>query len=86
MITPELDRRGGCARRDAAPEERSPLASSGAFATRTMAELLEKQGDPARRRADPRGARRGGRVRRRGDAAVIAVLERWLDNARRLQP
>jgi hypothetical protein len=69
-------------------DDHSPLASSGAFATRTMAELLERQGD-----------RRGAaRIRAAlgdpdlmdapapGNTAVIAVLEQWLDNARRLRP
>ena len=41
-------------------------------------------GRPPRRRADPRGARRARGPRRRpraGNAAAIAALERWLDNA-----
>jgi hypothetical protein len=71
-----------------APEEHSPLASSGAFATRTMAELLERQGD-RRGAARIRAALRepGAPDAAEPDAgAVIAVLERWLENARRLQP
>jgi hypothetical protein len=69
-------------------EERSPLASSGAFATRTMAELLERQGD---RRGAARIRAALGEPGSPGAAetdagAVIAVLERWLENARRLQP
>jgi hypothetical protein len=73
----------------------------GAFATRTMAELLERQGDhegAARIRA--RLDRPGADVVREdappafpafsgapmeGNAATIAVLERWLENARRMQ-
>ena len=86
MITPDSVAEEAALAIDDAPEERSPLASSGAFATRTMADLLEKQGDR-------RGAERiravlsdVARDATGGDAAVIAVLERWLDNARRLQP
>ena len=101
MITPDSVAEEAALAADAIPEERGPLASSGAFATRTMAELLERQGDrrgAARIRAalgepDASFAQRAEGERRpsgedaaRGDAAVIAVLERWLDNARRLQP
>jgi hypothetical protein len=115
MITPHSVAEEAALAVDATPEERGPLASSGAFATRTMAELLEQQGDrrgAARIRAalgevaasfaqraqvsrsepeasedHPMGERRpSGGEAARGDAAVIAVLERWLGNARRLQP
>ena len=86
MITPDSVAEEAALAVDAPPEEHGPLASSGAFATRTMAELLEKQGDR-------RGAERiravldeAAESAARGDASVIAVLERWLDNARRLQP
>lgn len=88
MITPDSIAEEAALAADAAHEERSPLASTGAFATRTMAELLEKQGD--RRGAERIRAALGERSPSggpsRSDAAVIAVLERWLDNARRLQP
>ena len=95
MITPDSIAEEAALAVDAAPEHRSPLASSGAFATHTMADLLEKQGD--RRGAERIRAVLGDAVASfalrpeddgagRGDAVVIAVLERWLDNARRLQP
>ena len=94
MITPDSIAEEAALAVDAAPEERSPIAASGAFATRTMAELLEKQGD--RRGAERIRAVLGDAVasfaqradgeRSPSDLAVIAVLERWLGNARRLQP
>jgi hypothetical protein len=69
-------------------DEISPPGADSVFATRTMAELLERQGD-----------RRGAaRIRAAlGDSgaqdapvpdhtAAIAALERWLENVRRLQP
>ena len=100
MITPDTVAEEAALAADGPVEDHGPLASSGAFATRTMAELLEKQGD---RRGAERiraalgeetadfvqpadGERRPSGGLARGDAAVIAVLERWLDNARRLQP
>jgi hypothetical protein len=86
MITPDSVAEEAALAADARPDEQGPLASSGAFATRTMAELLEKQGDrrgAERIRAVLDEAAEGAA---RGDAAVIAVLELWLDNARRLQP
>ena len=85
MITPDSVAEEAALAVDAPPEDHGPLASSGAFATRTMAELLEKQGDR-------RGAARIRAALGEPDAqdapaldhgAVIAVLERWLDNARR---
>ena len=86
MITPDSVAEEAALAADAPPDEHGPLASSGAFATRTMAELLEKQGDR-------RGAERiraaldeAAESAVRGDETVIAVLERWLGNARRLQP
>jgi hypothetical protein len=62
-----------------------------AFATGTMAELLERQGDVdgARRIRDslarraPRGETRPGPARRPERARVVATLERWLGNVRR---
>jgi hypothetical protein len=100
MITPDSVAEEAALAADAPADEQGPLASSGAFATRTMAELLEKQGD--RRGAEriraalddaatsfaqrAEGERRPAGGPAPGDAAVIAVLERWLDNARRLQP
>jgi hypothetical protein len=87
MITPDSVAEEAALFADA-PEERSQIASSGAFATRTMAELLERQGDrrgAARIRA-VLGASGEGEPPARGDAAVVAKLERWLENVRRLQP
>jgi hypothetical protein len=118
--------------------EESPLAEAGPFATRTMAELLERQGDvdgaariraalggadgamrtggervdadgamrtqeprddaaaetgadaeraaPPARSSDAASRRGSGHARPPGDTSrgvIIAVLERWLDNARR---
>ncbi len=88
MITPDTIAEQAAQLADASPEEPSRIASSGAFATRTMAELLERQGDR-------RGAARIRAVL--GDIAAqappadppsvaIAALERWLENVRRLQP
>jgi hypothetical protein len=85
MITPHSVAEEAALAVDATPEERGPLASSGAFTTRTMAELLEQQGD-RRGAARIRAALGEADEAARGDAAVIAVLERWLGNARRLQP
>jgi hypothetical protein len=90
MITPDSLAEEATLAADTAVEERSPLASSGAFATRTMAELLEKQGDrrgAERIRAALGEAPDAGLAQREDDTsvAVIAVLERWLENARRLQ-
>ena len=86
MITPDSVAEEAALAADAPPDEHGPLASSGAFATRTMAELLEKQGD--RRGAERIRAAIDGAAESaaRGDETVIAVLERWLGNARRLQP
>ena len=85
MITPHSIAEEAAHAVDAMPDEH-PLASSGAFATRTMAELLERQGD--RRGAARIRAALGDADRAAPPAQVssaIAVLERWLDNARRLQ-
>jgi hypothetical protein len=86
MITPDSIAERVAREADAAPDEH-PLASSGAFATRTMADLLERQGDArgaARIRAvlgatDETAAPVG------DNGAAIAALERWLENLRRLQ-
>ena len=87
MITPDTIAEEATLFVDSA-EEQSPLASSGAFATRTMAELLERQGD--RRGAARIRAALGEPEAQDGStpdhAAVIAVLERWLENVRRLRP
>jgi hypothetical protein len=88
MITPDSIAEEAARRADPAPDEHSPLASSGAFATRTMAELLERQGDrrgAARIRA-ALGDARGAELPVQRNTAAIAALERWLDNVRRLQP
>jgi len=86
MITPDSIAEEAALHADAAPEERSPLVASGAFATRTMADLLERQGDR-------RGAARIRAALGESEAApapptaaAIAALERWLENIRRLQP
>jgi hypothetical protein len=88
MITPDSVAEEAALFADPAPDERSPLASSGAFATRTMAELLERQGDrrgAARIRAvlGEAGAQDAPAP---GNAAAIAALERWLEYVRRLRP
>ena len=86
MITPHSIAEQAAHAVDALSDEH-PLASSGAFTTRTMADLLERQGDR-------RGAARIRAVLGEVDRAAaspahsptaIAVLERWLDNVRRLQ-
>jgi hypothetical protein len=80
---------------EALGEDLAPHEVGTAFATRTMADLLEDQGDPegaARIRASLEDAAElpppdrpvsegwsGGRPRRQ---QVIATLERWLDNLR----
>jgi hypothetical protein len=86
MITPDSIAERAAHEADAAPDEH-PLASSGAFATRTMAELLERQGDArgaARIRA-ALGAADEPTALEGANTAAIAALERWLENLRRLQ-
>ena len=88
MITPDSVAEEAARLVDSTPDPRSPLASTGAFATRTMAELLERQGDrrgAARIRA-VLGEPDAKLASARDDAAVIALLECWLANVRRLQP
>jgi len=88
MITPDSIAEEAALRADPAPDERSPLASTGAFATRTMAELLERQGDrrgAARIRA-ALGEPEAREATAPDNAAAIAALERWLENVRRLRP
>jgi hypothetical protein len=74
-----------------APEGVAIVASDSPFQTRTMAALLERQGDAVaastirsalanRERAEIRGSMQGG-GRRRADR--IRVLERWLERTRR---
>jgi tetratricopeptide (TPR) repeat protein len=66
-----------------------PTAANSPFRTRTMAELLERQGDRDAARAiraslaesDDAGAAQARGGRRRGD--VIRTLERWLERVRR---
>jgi hypothetical protein len=86
MITPHSLAEEAAHAVDAVPDEH-PLASSGAFATRTMAELLERQGD--RRGAARIRAALGDADRAQAAPAhathAIAALERWLDNVRRMQ-
>ena len=86
MITPDSIAEQAAHQADAAPDEH-PLASSGAFATRTMADLLERQGDArgaARIRA-ALGAADEPAAPAGANAAAIAALEGWLENLRRLQ-
>jgi hypothetical protein len=69
------------------PEPDSPDSANPIFATQTMAELLEKQGDAsgaARIRAElaPRSVDPWPRSRR---DAVVATLESWLANLRRVE-
>jgi hypothetical protein len=83
MITPDSVAEEAALRADRL-DDHSPLASSGAFATRTMAELLERQGD-RRGAARIRAALGEPGAPAPGDPAVIATLERWLENVRRLR-
>jgi hypothetical protein len=90
MITPDSVAEEAALFADGPEALRSPLESSGAFATRTMAELLERQGDrrgAARIRA-ALGDAEPAEAPQPADSNVhtIAVLERWLENVRRLQP
>jgi len=88
MITPDSIAEQVALQTDPTPEQRSPLASSGAFATRTMADLLERQGDrrgAARIRA-ALGEPEAREATAPDNAAAIAALERWLENVRRLRP
>lgn len=94
MITPDRVAEEATLRADGLYAAASPL-ETGAFTTRTMAELLERQGDAsgaARIRATLEAARPAPdahpsaapqRAARRERA--IPVLERWLANARRMQ-
>ena len=69
----------------------APVAPPATFATGTMAELLERQGDAegARRiRASLLGREAGApaptpRLRRGGRQRIVNTLERWLSNVRR---
>ena len=102
MITPDSVAEEAALRIDGSFALESPLEAGGAFATRTMADLLERQGDPdgaARIRARLDGAKRRDEGTQRDAAeggsapgasrgtrtSTIAVLERWLGNARRMQ-
>ncbi len=115
MITPDSVAEEAALRADGPMALESPLESGGAFATRTMADLLERQGDLAgaariRARLDAKSVAPTPAVSAptvgdaepapRPDAApsvavapesdpqtlgTLAVLERWLDNARRMQ-
>ncbi len=87
MITPDSIAEEAALFADGAADEHSTVASTGAFATRTMADLLERQGDrrgAARIRAQLGDVAAADRPARE-DATVIAALERWLVNARRAQ-
>ncbi len=88
MITPDSVAEEAALRVDGMLATTSPLETGGAFSTRTMAELLERQGDAAgaaRIRAAldaPRASERPASAPRSG---ALGVLERWLANARRMQ-
>jgi hypothetical protein len=95
MITPDSVAEEAALFADGPEALRSPLESGATFATRTMAELLERQGDrrgAARIRAAlaeselPEAELPEAPPARSEHTQVIAVLERWLENARRLQP
>ncbi|MEM7412956.1 MAG: tetratricopeptide repeat protein [Myxococcota bacterium] len=69
-----------------------PLADNPTFATETMAALLERQGDSegaARIRANledvPTAEPVAAPLLREAPVGTLATLERWLDNARRMQ-
>lgn len=91
MITPDSVAEEAALRVDGGVSVGYPLEESGAFATHTMADLLERQGDragAARIRAaldapsPPTETRSDDDPRTR----TIDTLERWLDNLRRPQP
>jgi hypothetical protein len=85
MITPDSVAEEAAINADLSADEPGSIASSGSFATRTMADLLERQGDrrgAARIRA---ALSEAGEASPQGDAAVVATLERWLENVRRQQ-
>jgi tetratricopeptide (TPR) repeat protein len=90
MITPDSVAEEAALFADGPEALRSPLESGATFATRTMAELLERQGDrqgAARIRAALAESELPEAPPARSEQTqVIAVLERWLENARRLQP
>jgi tetratricopeptide (TPR) repeat protein len=90
MITPDSVAEEATLFADGPEALRSPLESGGAFATRTMAELLERQGDrrgAARIRAAlSESENPSAPERAHSDPPAIAALERWLENVRRLQP
>lgn len=67
---------------EALADRPSPPAT---FATGTMAELLERQGDPegARRIRASLAGREARPARRAERERVVATLERWLSNVRR---
>jgi hypothetical protein len=91
LITPDSVAEEAALRVDGSFALESPLEAGGAFATRTMAELLERQGDHAgaariRARLDgPAIASARAEAPSGPAAATLAVLERWLENARRMQ-
>jgi hypothetical protein len=90
MITPDSVAEEAALFADGPEALRSPLESGGAFATRTMADLLERQGDrrgAARIRAALGDSEPPEAPPARSEHVVaIAALERWLETVRRLQP
>jgi hypothetical protein len=68
------------------PEEPGADEAASPFATETVAELLERQGDPARARSIRDSLRRDPEARGRAPdqrARWVGTLEHWLDNLRR---
>jgi hypothetical protein len=90
MITPDSVAEEAALRADGPMALESPFESGGAFATRTMAEVLERQGDhegAARIRAGLGESEPDARLDEGGSVppSTLLVLERWLHNARRMQ-
>lgn len=98
LITPNTVAEEAALRADGPLALESPLEPGGAFATRTMADLLERQGDhegAARIRAqlvdapasdsDSIDLETPSSDGESQSPTTIAVLERWLENARRMQ-
>ena len=99
MVTPDSVAEEAALRVDGSFGSHNPLEESPTFATRTMAELLERQGDAAgaariRAALDQRVASEASAPEPPEAAPAagagpggrfIATLERWLGNARRLQ-
>ena len=94
MVTPDSVAEEAALGVDGGYATHSPLEENPAFATQTMAELLERQGDAAgaaRIRAllgEPEPEAEDARQEppeRSPSGDLVATLERWLSNAKRLQ-